>query len=168
MPSDATPLTESQAIRLSVFSRLARLALIGSVILLVVGGFLYLGGWFSPHELTPARFVNGFEKVFGIQSGFRRNHAKGVCASGFFESNGQGKRLSKAAVFRTGRVPIIGRFSLGGGNPYAGDAPDTIRGLGLLFRLPDREEWRTAMINRPVFPFNTPQAYCFETRPQHA
>lgn len=159
MPSDATPSTESQAAPLSVPGRLARLALIGVVILLVVGGFLYLGGWFSPHELTPARFVNGFEKVFGIQSGFRRNHAKGVCVSGFFESNGQGKRLSKAAVFRTGRVPIIGRFSLGGGNPYAGDAPDTIRGLGLLFRLPDREEWRTAMINRPVFPFDTPQAF---------
>ena len=159
MPSDATPSTENQAAPLSVSGRLARLAVIGVVILFVVGGFLYLGGWFSPYELTPARFVNGFEKVFGIHSGFRRNHAKGVCVSGFFESNGQGKRLSKAAVFNIGRVPIIGRFSLGGGTPYAGDAPDAIRGLGLLFRLPDREEWRTAMINRPVFPFNTPQAF---------
>src|SRR4029077_20132927 len=50
-------------------------------------------------------------------------------------------------------------FSLGGGNPYVGDTPDAIRGLGLLFRLSDGEEWRTAMINRPVFPFNTPQAF---------
>ena len=159
MPSDATPSTENQPAPLSVSSILARLAGIGVVILLVVAGFLSLGGWFSPYELTPIRFVNGFEKVFGVQSGFRRNHAKGVCVSGFFDSNGQATRLSKAALFRTGRAPVIGRFSLGGGNPYVGDAFDTIRGLGLLFRLPDGEQWRTAMINRPVFPFNTPQAF---------
>jgi catalase len=159
MPSDATPSTENQPAPLSVSSTLARLAGIGVVILLVVAGFLSLGGWFSPHELTPIRFVNGFEKVFGVQSGFRRNHAKGVCVSGFFDSNGQATRLSKAALFRTGRAPVIGRFSLGGGNPYVGDAPDTIRGLGLLFRLRDSEGWRTAMINRPVFAVNTPQAF---------
>src|SRR5215469_448987 len=131
MPSDATPSTENQPAPLSISSTLARLAGIGVVVLLIVGGFLYLGDWFSPHELIPARFVNGFEKVFGIHSGFRRNHAKGVCVSGFFDSNGQGTRLSKAVVFRTGRVPVIGRFSLGGSNPYVGDAPDTIRGLVL-------------------------------------
>jgi catalase len=159
MPSDATPSTENQPAALSVSSTLTRLAGIGVVILWVVGGFLYLGGWFNPHELTPARFVNGFEKVYGIHSGFRRNHAKGVCVRGFFDSNGQGTRLSKAVLFRTGRVPVIGRFSLGGGNPYVGDTPDAIRGLGLLFRLRDGEEWRTAMINLPVFPFQTPQAF---------
>jgi catalase len=159
MPSGATASTENQPAPLSVSSTLARLAGIGVVILCVVGGFLYLGGWFSPHELTPIRFVDGFEKVFGIHSGFRRNHAKGVCVSGFFDSNGNGTRLSKAAVFQTGRVPVIGRFSLGGGNPDVGDAPDTIRGMGLLYRLPDGEQWRTAMVNRPVFPVHTPQAF---------
>jgi hypothetical protein len=30
---------------------------------------------------------------------------------------------------------------------------------GLQFTLPDGEEWRTAMIDLPVFPFNTPQAF---------
>jgi len=159
MPSDAAPSTENQPAPLSVASTLTRLAGIGVVILFVVAGFLYLGGWFNPHELTPARFVNGFEEVFGIHSGFRRNHAKGVCVGGFFDSNGGGTRLSKAVVFQAGRVPVVGRFSFGGGNPDVSDAPDTIRGLGLLFRLSDGEEWRTAMVNRPVFPFNTPQAF---------
>ncbi|HYZ84794.1 MAG TPA: catalase family peroxidase [Bryobacteraceae bacterium] len=150
---------ENQPAPLSERSKLARLAGIGVVILCVAGAFLYLGGWFSPYELTQARFVNGFQKVFGIHSGFRRNHAKGVCVTGFFDSNGQGTRLSKAVVFQTGRVPVIGRFSLGGGNPYVADTPDAIRGLGLQFSLPDGEEWRMAMINRPIFPFNTPQAF---------
>jgi catalase len=56
--------------------------------------------------------------------------------SGLFDSDGQGTPLSKAAVFWIGRVPVVGRFSLGGGNHNVGDAPDTIRGLGLLFRCP--------------------------------
>jgi catalase len=68
-------------------------------------------------------------------------------------------RLSKARVFKAGRLPVIGRFSLSGGNPYVAETPDTVRGLGLSFRLPDGEEWRTAMINLPVFVVNTPQAF---------
>jgi catalase len=125
----------------------------------IAGGFFYLGGWFSPNALTPARFVDAFERTDGVFSGFRRNHAKGVGVSGYFESNGQGTRLSKAVVFRPGQVPVIGRFSFGGGNPDVADAPNMVRGLGLQFRLPDGEEWRTAMVNLPVFPFQTPQAF---------
>jgi catalase len=141
---------------------------IGVVLLVVAAAFLYLGGWFSPNKLTPARFADGFERVDGIHSGFRLNHAKGVCVSGSFDSNGRGTRLSKAVVFETGRVPIIGRFSLAGGNPYVGDEPGMVRGLGLLFKLPDGEEWRTAMINTAVFGVNTPQAFydrLFATQP---
>src|SRR4029077_19060992 len=67
--------------------------------------------------------------------------------------------LSKAVVFRPGRVPVLGRFSLGGGQPYAADSAATVRGLGLQFTLPDGETWRTAMINLPVFPFRTPEAF---------
>jgi catalase len=136
---------------------LARMVGIGAVILAVVAAFLYLGGWFSPRALTPGKFVDGFERVNGLHSGFRRNHAKGVGVSGFFDSNGQGTRLSKALVFRTGRIPVIGRFSLGNGNPQVPDAPDIVRGLGLQFRLSDGEEWRTAMVNLPVFPVKTAQ-----------
>ena len=79
--------------------------------------------------------------------------------SGFFESNGSGVRLSKAVVFQPGRVPVIGRFSLSGGQPDVADRPDTVRGLGLQFSLPDGELWRTALINRPVFPVRTPEAF---------
>jgi catalase len=140
-------------------SRLARFALIGVALAAVAGTFAYFGGWFSANELTPARFTDGFEQVNGVHSGFRRNHAKGVGVSGIFESNGNGVRLSKAVVFRPGPVPVIGRFSLGGGQPYAADTPDAVRGLGLQFSLPDGEQWRTAMINLPVFPVRTPEAF---------
>jgi catalase len=138
---------------------LARFAVIGVALAVVIGAFAYLGGWFTPKTLTPARFVDGFEEVNGVHTGFRRNHAKGVGVSGYFESNGNGERLSKALVFRTGRVPVIGRFSIGGGHPHAPDTPDAVRGLGLQFSLPNGGLWRTAMIHLPVFPFQTPEAF---------
>jgi catalase len=102
--------------------------------------------------LTPARFIERFEQLDGVHSGFRRNHAKGLGVSGFFQSNGNGVRLSKAAVFEPGRVSVIGRFSLDGGQPYQPDRPDTRRGLGLQFSLPNGELWRTAMISFPLTP----------------
>jgi catalase len=138
---------------------LLRLALIGLALAALAGTFAYLAGWLTPNALTPARFTDGFEQVFGVHAGFRRNHAKGVSVSGFFESNGNGARLSKAAVFQPGRVPVLGRFSLGGGKPYAPDTVSAARGMGLEFSLPSGELWRTAMIDAPVFPVRTPEAF---------
>src|SRR5437879_5863530 len=144
---------------LSMDGTVARFILIGVALAAVAGTFAYLGGWLTPQALTPARFADGFEEVGGVHPGFRRNHAKGVGVSGFYESNGNGVRLSKAAVFQPGRVPVLGRFSLGGGQPYAADTPDAVRGLGLEFSLSDGELWRTAMVNLPVFPASTPEAF---------
>jgi catalase len=158
MSTDLKP-AEAERPRLGKASRLARLALIGVALAVIAGTFGYLGGRFTPNDLTPARFTDGFEQVNGVHPGFRRNHARGAGVSGFFESNGNGVRLSKALVFQQGRVPVLGRFSLGGGQPYAADTPDAVRGLGLQFSLRDGELWRTAMINLPVFPFRGPEAF---------
>jgi len=54
---------------------------------------------------------------------------------------------------------VIGRFSLGGGDPHPTDELSAVRGLGLQFSLSDGDQWRTAMINLPVFPFKDPQAF---------
>ena len=138
---------------------LGRLAAIGAVLAVTTGLFLYAGGWLTPRALTPAAIINTFERVNGVHPGFRRNHAKGVCVTGYFESNGQAQSLSKALIFLPGRVPIVGRFGLSGGQPYASDTPQTVRSLAILFKMPDGEEWRTAMINIPVFTVNTPQGF---------
>ena len=140
-------------------SGLAKLLLIGGALVAVVAVFAYIGGWLTPNRLTPARLTDGFEQVAGVHPGFRRNHAKGMGVSGFFESNGNGVRLSKAAVFKPGRVPVIGRFSLAGGNPFQSDEPASVRGLGLQFSPTDAEPWRTSMIILPVFPVRTPEAF---------
>jgi catalase len=127
--------------------------------LVIVALFAYAGGWLTPYALSPQLITDRFEELDGKHPGFRLNHAKGVCVSGWFESNGRGTSISKAIVFQKGRMPIVGRFSLGGGNPYAVDNSTTVRGLGISFKLQNGEEWRTAMINLPVFPFATVRAF---------
>jgi catalase len=159
MPGDSNASTDNQPVPLNKGSMLVRLGAIGVVILSVVGAFGYLGGWFTPSDLTPARFINTFEQVNGAHPGFRRNHAKGVCVSGSFESNGQGVSLSKAVVFKPGRMPVLGRFALAGGQPYAADSPHAVRSMAILFELPDGEQWRTGMNNIPVFVVNTPEGF---------
>jgi catalase len=134
-------LPESAAIEnhpapLTAADMISRLAGIGVLLLGVVAAFLYLGARFTPQKLTPGRFVDALQRVGGIHSGFRRKHAKGVDIRGFSESNGQGARLSKAVVFQPGRVPVIGRFSLGGGDPHTAGALSSVRGLGLQLSLP--------------------------------
>src|SRR5215813_14726866 len=157
--TDAKAPAEEQRAAISKVGTLARFAVIGAVLGAIIGSFAYFGGWLTHKDLRPADFADEFERVAGVHAGFRRNHAKGVGVSGFFESNGAGARLSKATVFHVGRVPVTGRFSLAGGQPSMADAPETIRGLGLKFSLPDGEQWRTAMNSIPVFLVKTPAAF---------
>ena len=135
-------------------------AVIAVVIAGFAGAFGYVGGWLAPHRLTPARFVNQLQADYGIHAGYRRNHAKGVCVSGYFQSNGQGAQYSVAQVFEAGRrTPVVGRFAIPGGNPYAPDSSTPVRSMALRFALADGQQWRTGMNSQPVFPVSTPRAF---------
>src|ERR1700704_5669931 len=136
-----------------------RLGAIGAVMLSVAGAFAYAGGWLSPVRLTQDRMMAAFQHANGTHVGFRRNHAKGVCVTGWFESSGQAATLSKAAVFRPGRVPLVGRFALAGGMPFQTDALLTVRSMALRFLPSGGEEWRTGMNNIPVFAVNSAQGF---------
>src|SRR5260370_14399293 len=138
---------------------LVRLGEIGAVMLSVARAFAYVGGWLSPVRLTQDRMMAAFQDANGTHAGFRRNHAKGACVTGWFESSGQAAELSNAAVFTAGRVPLIGRFSLARGLPFQTDAPATVRSMALRFLLPAAEEWRTGMNNIPVFPVNSARGF---------
>src|SRR5258705_6583933 len=138
---------------------LVRLGAIGAVMLSVTGAFAYTGGWLSPVRLTQDRMMAAFRDANGTHVGFRRNHAKGVCVTGWFESNGQAAAISKAAVFKPGRVPVVGRFALASGMPFQPDAPNTVRSMALRFVSPGGEEWRTGMNNIPVFPVNSARGF---------
>ena len=138
---------------------LVRLGAMCAVMLSVTAAFAYTGGWLSPARLTQDRMMAAFREANGTHVGFRRNHAKGVCVTGWFESNGQAAAISKAAVFKPGRVPVVGRFALASGMPFQPDAPNTVRSMALRFVSPGGEEWRTGMNNIPVFPVNSARGF---------
>lgn len=140
-------------------STVRSLVLIAVVVIVLIAAFAFTAGWLSPTRLTPARLVNALAPPNGPALGFRRNHAKGICFTGSFESNGAAADLSKAPMLAQGSYPVTGRFNLGTPDPKAPDATVRVRGLSLRIVAPDGSEWRTAMINPPFFPVATPQAF---------
>ena len=141
-----------------------RWALIGGTVVVAVAAFGYTGGWLAPHRLTSARIVDALQANGGLHAGFRRNHAKGICVTGYFESNGDGAAWSSAPLFGAAtRTPVVGRFAVPGGNPYAPDTSVPIRSLALRLTAPDGAQWRTGMNAMPVFPVATPAAFYAQT-----
>ncbi|HEY3656605.1 MAG TPA: catalase family peroxidase [Steroidobacteraceae bacterium] len=143
---------------LTAVQRSARIALIGAVMLIVTALFVFVGGWRSA-RLTQSRMLAAFQAASGSHPGFRRNHAKGLCVAGWFDSSGQAAAWSKAVVFEPGRVPLIGRFALAGGMPFQTDAPSTVRSMALRFSPASGHEWRTGMNNIPVFAVNSAKGF---------
>ena len=140
-------------------SVLGWLTLIAVVIGAGAAAFAYTAGWFSPQRLTPTRLVDALAPAAGPSLGHRRNHAKGICFTGEFEANGAGSELSKAQVFASGRYPVLGRFNLATPDANAPDATVRVHGLGIRIATPDGQEWRSAMIDAPVFLASTPQRF---------
>jgi len=138
---------------------------LGSLLLIAVfigcsaAAFAFTAGWFTPQRLTPDRLVDAFAPSGNEPLGHRRNHAKGICFTGIFDANGAGSALSYAQVFVRGQYPALGRFNLATTDPNAPDATVRVRGMGLRIATPDGQEWRTAMIDAPVFPVSTPQVF---------
>ena len=127
------------------------LAIIAIVVAGGAGAFAYMAGWLSPTRLTPTKIVDSLAPPGGPSLGHRRNHAKGICFTGVFESNGNGAELSSAQVFARGEYPALGRFNLATADANAPDSTVRVRGLGLQLSTPDGEVWRSAMIDPPFF-----------------
>jgi catalase len=56
-------------------------------------------------------------------------------------------------------VPVVVRFSVGGGNPKAPDNARSQRNLALQFDLPGGERWQMGNISAPVFGAATPEQF---------
>ena len=136
-----------------------RLGAIGVAVLSVSGAFAYTGGWLSPRRLTEDRMLAAFTDAEGLHPGFRRNHAKGVCVSGWFDGNGQAVSFSMATVFMPGRTAIVGRFGLSGANAFQADQPAIVRSMAVQFLLPGAGEWRITTNNEAVFGVNSAQGF---------
>ena len=158
MSNDTEPTDTSSP---TINRRHALVGLAAATGVVAVGGAGVAGasGWLDTQRLTSSRFADRFEQLYGKHDGFRRNHAKGLAATGTFTSSAAGAEVSKAAILGPGTVPVVARFSMSGSVPNAADQPATVRGLGIFFTHPNGEQWRTAMVNIPVFPDSTPQGF---------
>lgn len=156
---DQLPPVRSARPPLSRTSVMLRLAGIGAVVAVFAGAFYYVNGTLDARRLQPKSFVNALEQNSGVHPGYRRNHAKGMCVVGYFQSSGDAQALSSAQVFRAGRTPVVGRFALPSGNPYAPDSSVPIRSFAVRFTQANGQQWRTGMNSMPVFAVGTPEAF---------
>ncbi|MFA5899122.1 MAG: catalase family peroxidase [Hyphomicrobium sp.] len=118
-----------------------------------------LGAPAMAQDSEPEQIVDGLNAVFGAHAKMRAAHTKGICMKGSFTPTPEAAALTKAPQFAAS-VPLVGRFSLGGGNPMASDSQkDNVRGIALHFQLPDGSNSDLVMISAPVFGAKTPEQF---------
>lgn len=137
---------------------------IGAIAAALAAAFAWTAGWLGgASRLTASAMTNAIEAGGPPYPGFRRAHAKGVCVTGVFRSSGQAAALSSARVFRQAETPVLGRMSIGGGDPHGADAQARVRSMALLLRTDDGQQWRTAMNSFPFFVVATPEGFHAQT-----
>ena len=110
-------------------------------------------------QTSPDAMIQALQGAFGAHPGFRKNHAKGTCATGSFVGLLEATSYSRSALFSGATIPVVARFSLGGGDPDAPDAGKGPRGMGLEFRLADGSKQHMTMINAPIFLATVPKTF---------
>ena len=138
---------------------LATIAAIAAAPILLLSGLAWAGGWIGPPRIGGGTIADALESNAGKHEGYRRAHAKGVCFTGYFDASGGAGTLSRTPLLRSGRHAVIGRFSTGGGRPFATDGRNVFRAMALQLTGPDGEIWRLAMDHTPIFPVATPEAF---------
>ncbi len=133
---------------------------IGALVAAMAGLFLYTGGFLTNTRLSGARMTDQIETSGGgAHAGFRRAHAKGICATGSFVGTAAGRALSTAAVFQGDAIPVSGRFAVGSPDPYAKDLDVGVRSMALRLQPAGAPEWRMAINDTPGLAVSTPQAF---------
>jgi catalase len=113
----------------------------------------------SAQEAQPEELIDALNGVFGAHAKMRAAHTKGICVKGKFTPTPEAASLTKAPQFAA-PVPLVGRFSLGGGNPAASDSQkDNVRGIAMHFQLPDGSVSDLLLISAPIFIAKTPEIF---------
>jgi catalase len=109
-------------------------------------------------EVQATDVVDIFEKLGGKHPGFRKAHAKGMCASGTFVP-APNEHFKGAALLANGDLPVSMRFSLGGANPNSDERAPGTRGLGMQIKLPNGSFHTFTGNNFPVFAGKDPETF---------
>jgi catalase len=106
-------------------------------------------------DVAPDKLVDSLNGVFGKHAKTRGSHAKGLCIKGDFAPTSDAPALSKAP-FLAANVPVLGRFSFGGGNPKASDKAKSPRGLAVRFDPDGAAPTDFVFLSAPIFFARTP------------
>lgn len=139
--------------------RTLALAAIGVVVAGIAAAFAWTAGWLDGDRLTAAGLIDAMEEADSSQPGFRQTHAKGVCLAGSFVGSSAAPALSSARIFAGDVIPAMGRFSIGGADPYGADSTARVRSLALQLGGPSEPQWRMAMNNFPFFAVSSVEGF---------
>lgn len=98
---------------------------------------------------TSENLINALNGTFGRHKAARASHAKGLSVSGQFVPGGDAAALG-IPLLKGEALPVVARFSIGGGNPGVSDKSRSVRGLGFTIQGAD-EAWSLALVSAPVF-----------------
>lgn len=112
-----------------------------------------------PENVTAADFIEIFEKLSGAYPGFRKAHAKGVCAAGKFLPNQNAAYFNDSELLSDESFPVTIRYSLGGGNPNADERVPGVRGTGIQITLPSGAKHNFTGNSAPVFAGKDPETF---------
>src|SRR6266436_4642713 len=143
----------------SSFRRGARFAFLTFSLTTSAAPMLAMGAPAPGTGVTAPQMIDAFEGTFGVHPGQRRNHIKGTCAVGEFVGTSDAAALSRSTLFSGKTIPVVARFSLGGGNPDVPDAAPAPRGMALEFHLPGDSVQHITMIDAPIFAAVSPASF---------
>jgi catalase len=108
---------------------------------------------------TAPEFIDTFAKIFGEHPGTRKGHAKGFCVAGDFKGEAVAQAHSSSMLFSGDTYPLLGRFSMAGGNPKAAENSRSPRGLALQIKLNNGELQHFALLSTPMFGAKDPESF---------
>src|SRR5437016_4405559 len=103
------------------------------------------------------RLVDGIHATYGVHSGHRAAHAKGVLCAATFSPTPEAAQLSRAPHFAAPSSRAHVRFSNGSGDPTVPDGVRDGRGMAVKFYLPGGKTTDIVALSLPVFLARTPE-----------
>lgn len=108
--------------------------------------------------MDPAEAIDRINAVFGRYPHTRALHAKGSFYNGTFTPSSDAAQRCTAGHFQQ-PVPILVRWSNGGGNPNVPDKAPDVRGMAVSFQLPDGSSTDLLGQTAPRFPVRAPEDF---------
>lgn len=109
--------------------------------------------------VTPAEAIDRIQAAFGVYGGARTLHAKGRFYTGTFTATEAAASHCRAAHLQGDPVPVLVRWSNGGGDPRSPDKAPDVRGMAVSFRIPGGGATDLLGQTAPRFPVRTPDAF---------